>query len=197
MNGLSIVGSSRNNGEREENDFYPTSPYCTEDLLKRETFNGLTWECACGEGDISKVLQKNGLSVISTNIIDRGYGDGIHNFLSNSEIKFDLFSDFEIPKYVNNIITNPPYTLALDFINKSKIIATDKIAMLLKTVFLESEIRKSMFLDKKFPLKCIYQYSKRVSLYKNGIKLKNSGMIAYAWYVWDKNHVGKPYIDWI
>ena len=31
----------------------------------------------------------------------------------------------------------------------------------------------------------------------NGEKMKNSGMIAYAWYVWDKDYKGKPTIEWI
>ena len=54
---LSIVGSSRNNGERESEDFYPTPPYAVEELLKREVFSGNIWECACGEGDISEVFK--------------------------------------------------------------------------------------------------------------------------------------------
>lgn len=37
---LSIVGSSRNNGEREKDDFYPTPKYAVDELLKREVFNG-------------------------------------------------------------------------------------------------------------------------------------------------------------
>jgi hypothetical protein len=51
--------------------------------------------------------------------------------------------------------------------------------------------------ETEFPLKTVYQFSKRVSLYKGGVKMKNSGMIAYAWYVWDKDYVGKPTIEWI
>ena len=72
-----------------------------------------------------------------------------------------------------------------------------KIAMFLKTVWLESESRYEMFQDKEFPLKTVYQFSKRVTLYKGGVKMKNSGMIAYAWYVCDKDYVGKPTIEWI
>ena len=71
---LSIVGSSRNNGEREADDFYPTPPYAVEELLKREVFIGNIWECACGEGDISKVFKNKGFEVISTDLINRGYG---------------------------------------------------------------------------------------------------------------------------
>jgi len=180
---LSIVGSSRNNGEREAEDFYPTPPYAVEELLKREVFSGNIWECACGEGDISEVFKNKGFDVISTDLINRGYGEQL-DFLQ---------SDF----VADNIVTNPPFKHALEFVLEAKKKSNRKIAMFLKTVFLESEKRKAMFEDKDFPLKTVYQFSKRVTLYKDGVKMKNSGMIAYAWYVWDKSYCGKPTIEWI
>lgn len=181
---LSIVGSSRNNGEREKNDFYPTPAYAVEELLKKESFIGNIWECACGEGDISNVLIKNGYSVYSSDLINRGYGEGNIDFLKQE-------------KLYSNIITNPPYKYALDFVLASKRQSINKIAMFLKTTFLESQSRKEMFEDTDYPLKSVYQFSKRVTLYKEGVKMKNSGMIAYAWFVWDKGYVGKPTIEWI
>lgn len=187
---LSIVGSSRENGNREKNDFYPTPGYVVEELLKREKFIGITLEPACGDGAISKVLINAKMPVFSSDLIDRGYGCGRVDFLEND----GLFKQHDV---YNNIITNPPFSLAQEFIEQSKKIATDKIAMFLKTVFLESEGRKKMFQDNDFPLKKVYQFSKRVSLYKDGVKMKNSGMIAYAWFVWDKNYVGLPTIEWI
>jgi len=180
---LSIVGSSRNNGEREIDDFYPTPAYAVEELLKREHFDGNIWECACGEGDISEVFKQKGYDVISTDLINRGYGEQL-DFLESNLI-------------VDNIVTNPPYKLSLDFVLKAKQSTKNKIAMFLKTVWLESESRYEMFQDTEFPLKTVYQFSKRVTLYKGGVKMKNSGMIAYAWYVWDKNYEGKPNIEWI
>ena len=181
--GLSIVGSSRNNGEREKDDFYPTPKYVVKELLKRETFIGNIWECACGEGDISEVFLKKGFDVKSTDLINRGFGE-IGNF-------------FETNFIADNIVTNPPFKHALEFVNEAKKKSNNKIAMFLKTVFLESEKRKTMFEDKEFPLKTVYQFSKRVTLYKNGEKMKNSGMIAYAWYVWEKGYSGKPTLEWI
>lgn len=182
-NALSIVGSSRRNGDREVDDFYPTPAYAVEELLKREEFFGNVWECACGEGDISKVFESNGFNVLSTDLIPRGYGEEL-DFLT-SDIKS------------NNIVTNPPYRLALDFVLKAKQNCDSKIAMFLKTVWLESDSRYEMFQDTEFSLKTVYQFSKRVSLYKGGVKMKNGGMIAYAWYVWDKSYKGKPSIEWI
>jgi len=180
---LSIVGSSRDNGDRQEDDFYPTPDYAVEELLKREEFMGNIWECACGDGAISKVLENHGYVVISSDLIDRGFGHNEDFLLSLAKC--------------DNIITNPPYKNALEFILKAKEQSKYKIAMFLKTVFLESEKRKSMFRDTEYALKTVYQFSKRVSLYKCGIKMKNSGMIAYAWYVWEKGYVGKPTIEWI
>ena len=80
---------------------------------------------------------------------------------------------------------------------KAKQQSKNKIAMFLKTVFLESDKRYEMFNDTEYPLKTVYQFSKRVTLYKGGVKMKNSGMIAYAWYVWERGYTGKPTIEWI
>ena len=142
---LSIVGSSRNNGDREKNDFYPTPKYAVEELLKREKFEGNIWECACGEGDISEVLINHDYDVISSDLIDRGYGTQQDFFNSN------IFSD--------NIITNPPYKYALEFVVEAKKQSKKKIAMFLKTVFLESEKRKespTVLLSSIRQLRCTY-----------------------------------------
>jgi len=187
--GLSIVGSSRANGEREENDFYPTPASAVYPLLEREVFSGNIWECACGDGAISKVLEKKEYKVISTDLIDRGYGKGQVNFLANG-----MFSDLE---QQDNIITNPPYKYALEFVLQAKKLARYKIAMFLKTVFLESQVRYDMFQDRIFPLKTMYQFSNRVPIYKSGIVMKNSGLVAYAWFVWERGYNGKPTIEWI
>jgi len=181
--GLSIVGSSRSNGEREENDFYPTPPEATISLMEREKFSGLVWECACGDGSMSKVIAEYN-PVKSTDLVDRGYGNSGIDFLEQID-------------EVDNIITNPPYKLAKEFVLHAKRTATKKIAMLCKLVFLESSGRYDMWQDTKFPLKTVYVFCKRVPIYKSGITMKNSGLIAYAWFVWDKNYVGKPQIEWI
>ena len=83
--------------KRAAYEFYPTPPEATRALLSVESFEGDIWEPACGDGAISKVLEAAGYQVVSTDLIDRGYGAGGHNFLN---------SDKPLAK---NIITNPPY----------------------------------------------------------------------------------------
>lgn len=78
-------------------EFYPTPPEATRALLSVEAFEGDIWEPACGDGAISKVLLEAGYEVISTDLIDRGYGTGGHDFLKSTR------------PLAKNIITNPPY----------------------------------------------------------------------------------------
>ena len=170
----SIIGFSKT---REENDFYPTPPEATHALFKRETFVGDILEPACGNGMMSEVIKQYN-SVTSFDLINRGYG-AEQDFLQYSQAH-------------TNIITNPPYKIASEFVNHAKLLASKKVAMLLKLVFLESSGRYKMFQDKDFPLKCIYVFCKRLQFGKGG-----SPTIASAWFVWDKGYIGKPYVEWI
>lgn len=186
---LSIVGSSRRNGDREKDDFYPTPAYATEALIERENFFGTTWEPACGDGAIVKVLQERSMDVIFSDLVYRGFGN-------NNQMDF-LKTNIQC----ENIITNPPFVLAQEFIEHSKKCASQKIAMFLKTTFLEGARRYPMFMDLEFPLARMYQFCKRVNLYKGCETIDkstiSSGMIAFAWFVWDKEHKGPATIHWI
>lgn len=178
----SIVGFSTN---RAEADFYPTPPEATEALFKRENFEGGVWECASGDGSMTNVIKKYN-EVVSSDIQIKDWVQGYKGV--------DFLNEW---RDENNIITNPPYRYAKEFVLHAKKNAKKKIAMLLKLVFLESINRYEMFQDKEFPLKTVYVFCKRVKIYKNGDVGKNSGLIAYAWFVWDKDYQGKPQIEWI
>lgn len=39
--------------------------------------------------------------------------------------------------------------------------------------------------------------SRRISLTRLGEPMVSKGMIAFAWFIWDKQHKGEPTIDWI
>lgn len=175
----SLVGFSK---ERADFDFYPSPPEAFEELLKRETFTGTVWEPACGDGVVSKVFEAHGHTVKSTDLIYRGYGEGGHDF---------LFSTSQ----ADNIVTNPPFTLAEDFVWKALSCTTGKVVMLCKLQFLEGAKRKKMF--EATPLKTVYVFSKRLTMTRNGEKMKNSGMIAFALFVWEHGYTGKPSIEWI
>jgi hypothetical protein len=133
------LGSSQHSDhERELNDFYATEPRAIELLLDMEAFGGDVWEPACGEGHLSKVLESRGYSVKSTDLIDRGYGAAGQDFLAIDNIFFD-----------GNIITNPPYRYATEFVEKALSIIPDgkKVAFFLKVQFMEGKGRKHIFIN--------------------------------------------------
>lgn len=139
----SIVGFGHN---RDSCDFYPTPPQTTHSLMKREKFEGNVWECASGNGSMSKVIEKYNECISSDKRRSKDiYGKKSVNFLKSK-------------KKVDNIITNPPYSLAKEFIEHALECADKKVAMLLKLVFLEGIGRYELF--QNTPLKTVYVFVK-------------------------------------
>lgn len=95
--------------DAEPNDYYATEPRATELLLDLEEFSHKIWEPACGEGHISKVLVEHGHDVFSSDLVYRGYGTPYFDFLSAPYMNGD--DDFDI-------VTNPPYKYAKEFVEK-------------------------------------------------------------------------------
>lgn len=175
--------------EREPNDYYATEPKAVELLLEKERFQDYVWECACGGGHIADVLKKHGYKVRCSDIIDRGYPETeIIDFLNTTGNSMD-------------IITNPPYKIARQFVEHAMEISDDgvKVAMLLKLTFLESKARKVLF--EKYPMKTLYVSSSRLQCVKNGaFEIYRNGLgsaVAYGWYVWEKGFYGEPVIRWM
>lgn len=184
-----LGASNHSENEREINDYYATEPKAIKLLLEKEIFSHKVWECACGQGHLSKELSKVGYDVYSTDLIDRGYGIGGVDFLKYIPTKTRNDMD---------IITNPPYKYAKEFVEHSLEISMEsvKVAMFLKLTFLEGQARRKMF--EKYPPKTIYVCSGRLKCAKNGdFESIGSSAAAYAWFVWEKGFKGKPTIEWI
>ena len=183
-----LGASNHTDKDREVNDYYATEPTAAEWLCKMVSLSDTIWECAAGEGHLSEVLIKNGHTVISTDLIDRGYGTGGVDFLKCSNI-FD-----------GDIVTNPPYKFAKQFVEKALDIITDghKVCMFLKVQFLEGKARKLLF--EKYPPKTVYVSSSRLLCAKNGdferMKASGGSAAAYAWYVWEKGYCGDTIVKW-
>lgn len=184
-----LAASNHSEDKRADKDYYCTPPNVVEELLKREIFNSYILEPAVGGGHIAKVLKSYGYKVQGMDIVDRGYKETIiKDFLSST--KDDL-------KFSPDIITNPPYSKAAEFVKHALDISMDstKVAMLLKIQFLESKKRYELF--KKYPPKRIYVFVSRINCGKNGVFGKESSAVCYAWFIWEKGYGGLPKIDWI
>jgi hypothetical protein len=173
---------------RQNEDYYATEPKAVRLFLEKEQFGSQIWENACGEGHLSIEMQSLGYDVFSTDLIDRGFGDGMLDFLSLSEFE----DEFDM-----NIISNPPYKYANEFIKMGLQVIKKgyKMAYLLPIRYLEGKERRQIF--EKYPPKKIYVSSGRIKCSKNGEfdKMEGSAM-SYAWFVWEKGFKGKPTLEW-
>lgn len=186
---VNLGASNHTEDQRSDLDFYATPPLAVKQLLEKEHFSSNIWEPAHGMGHISKILEENGYNVKKSDIKDyNNEGIEIINFLSCDK-KFD-----------GDIISNPPYKSAKEFVEKALEVVNDNahVAMFLKIQFLEGKKRYDLF--KKYPPKRIYVAVNRYGCSKDG-KFNEKGnigsAICYCWYIWEKGFKGNPEIFWI
>jgi hypothetical protein len=157
-------------------DFFPTPAWATYALIDNEKFSGDIWESACGDGAMSRVLEKTGRRIISSDLHNRGFGDAGIDFLSAQ-------------RRADNIVTNPPYNSAEGFVAVGVQKAKQKFALLLRLAFLEGANRANTIFARNPPSR-VWVFSERIKFYLSGAVQKGTGTTAYAWFVWDKGAAG-------
>lgn len=183
--GVTLGASNHSERIRADNDFYSTDPVAIDYLLEHETFNENIWECACGNGKLSERLKEKGFNVRSTDLIYRDYGEKESiDFLTQNQV-FD-----------GDIITNPPYNLALEFVEKALDLSNRKVAMFMKIQFLETK-KRYLRLFKVNPPKKVLVFVKRMACYREDDTSFKSSAICFCWIVWDKEYDGNTILEWI
>ena len=167
----------------KKSDFYETPYTLTRKFLDVEYFNKNSTVCepACGGGAISKVLN------------EYWEDDNITAYDKETNFLWD-YNDYDY------IITNPPFSLAFEFIQKAKQLAKSKFALLLPLSYLHGKKRfDEIYSDRDYGLEKVYVFTRYPML---GEPLRedgkyNTGMMVYAWYVWTNGYSGQPTIDWL
>lgn len=190
---LNMLGATNRDGkDREAHDYYATDPVGIDRLLKVFDIPQKIYECACGRGDLSERLIQSGRTVISSDLYERGYDKGA--------VGVDFLSLTSVPSGFS-ILTNPPFSKALEFVEKALDIVEDGnyVIMLLRLNFLEGKKRKAELWDKA-PPKFIVVNSERLLCAKNadfeGMRKSGGSVVAYAWYIWEKGYTGDTVVKW-
>jgi hypothetical protein len=184
------VMAQRTEGKTSFDDF-PTPPWATRALVEyavssKGPLRSMTClEPACGRGHMSVTLAEYFREVTSSDVFDYG---------------FDTVADFLKAKHKDGsydwVITNPPFRLAEEFINRSMKIARNGVAMLTRTVFIESVGRYER-LFKTNPPSRFAQFTERVPMVKGRVDKKASTATGYAWLIWEKDRLGTTQLAWI
>ena len=196
-------GNPKNN--RVENDYYATNPEAVIKLFDNYMFNAQTiLEPCVGGGHIANTINEfftNERDITAIDIVDRSYPNTI----------VTDFLTYETDQKFEGIITNPPFSLAQEFIEKSIELLdyNGQIAMFLKIQFLEGIKRKEFF--EKHPPKYIYVFRNRMATWNNGqpfdIDEKTGKQkrwattMCHAWFIWEKENgkmsKSEPIIKWL
>lgn len=155
-------------------DFFPTPPWSTRALCEHviDIRDQDVWEPACGEGHMAKRLGEYAGSVLASDVHPYGFG-GVRDFLI--PMQGDPRPDW--------IITNPPFRLAEQFVTRGLEIATQGVAVLVRSVFIESVSRyENLF--RYTPPAIMAQFVERVPMVKGRVDRTASTATSYCWLIW-------------
>ncbi|PJR11497.1 SAM-dependent methyltransferase [Sinorhizobium meliloti] len=172
-------------------DDFPTPPWATRALIEHVigADNARSKTClepACGRGYMSRPLAEYFRCVDSADAYSYGFG-AVRDFLTYP---------YEARSH-DWVITNPPFRLAEEFVARAMTVARQGVAILARTVFLESVGRyESIF--RKQPPTVFAQFSERVPMVKGRVDQKASTATGYAWFVWEKSGaLLPPRLAWV
>ena len=164
---------------RRANEDYPTPHWVAAALARtwlREKAPSLVWEPAAGNGALADALVAEGFEVSATT----------EDFFS--------FAD-RLDDGIDAIITNPPYggdrrgRSACDFIRHALSLEPRIVAMLLRIDFDSGKTRADLFRDHPaFAGKIVLL--DRIKWFEGPSAPSDN----HAWFVWDRDHRGKPWI---
>lgn len=176
---------------KDSPDDFPTPPWATRGLVehiiegKSELAKMTCLEPACGAGHMAKVLKEYFMEVRSADAYSYGYGP-VRDFL-----KFPYEADA-----VDWVITNPPFRLAEEFVLRSLRVAKRGVAILARTVFIES-IGRFEGIFAHTPPTTFAQFVERVPMVKGRLDAKATTATGYAWLVWEKNSKSNSNLAWV
>lgn len=169
-------------------DLFSTPPWATRALCEHigRVEHLRVWEPACGYGDMVRPLKEYFAEVQASDVYPHG-GFPLHDFLFPGE-----------PLYKADwIITNPPFRLAAQFVDRALAIAHIGVATLVRLAFLEGQDRYETLFKPNPPTE-ILQFTERVTMLKGRLHDGNtSTATAYCWIVWRQRRLVMTRFGWI
>lgn len=179
--------SKGNSGKRKESDFYETHAQLTRRFIDLTAYMWDTSKTIC-----DPCAGKDAI----VNVLEEFYPNGVMKHDINTD-GVNFLTDFTPVDY---IITNPPYSLANEFILHAKEVVNYQFAMLLPITYLQGSWRyNNIWNDKEFQLHSVSVFN-RFPLLGEPLRADekfSTGMSCYGWYLWVKDHKGAPTIHWI
>lgn len=195
---MTNVSRTNQNGKRPKSGLYPTPAEATRAFLRFE-FGAITratrttrrtiWEPAAGECDLAEVLLDMEFHVYCTDLFPRP------GRLINQPLRQDFMLVEKLPVAGLPIITNPPYSVGDsgdEFVRHALRLRPRYAAFFLPLTFLAGLNRADLIEGEVGGLRLarVLVLAWRCTLKPARLKLKNSGVTAFCWVVFERGHKG-------
>lgn len=176
---------------RDPLDYYVEQPWCSARLFAEEDFSSGVVDPACGSGNIVRSARAAKISALGSDIVKRA---------TECYIACDFFSDEWAKIYdPTNVVSNPPFGIADQFIKLAIERAEQKTAMLLPATWHFGSKRSTWLATT--PLKRVLALTPRPSMppgkaIEAGQK-PGGGTKDFAWYIWERGYVGAWSGGWL
>lgn len=183
-----LTGNARNKQSDDDPNFYPTCYAALPPLLVAEgkRFPKTIWEPACGNGALVIPLRNRGFNVVATDLHNWGCPDSTTGVDFLSDVSTSVAAQTAIDFGSFGIMTNPPFNLAEEFIDRATALSP-YVAVLCRLAFFESEGRMNWF--PQVGLSRVHIIGERLPMmHKHGYegpKLSAGGM-AFAWFIFEQ-----------
>jgi hypothetical protein len=173
------AGNHRGPASERGLEQFGTPPCATEALLDSLVLPRILWDPCAGEGYIAQVLSQRGHHVYANDLAT----DGV-----------DFLQRVQAPHGVGAIVTNPPFSLAADFVRQG-LTLVQLVIILERIQFLESDERTDILEGGK--LARVLVFSNRVPRMHRAdwTGKRASPAMCLAWFVFDRGHRGPTTIE--
>lgn len=157
-------------------DDFPTPPWAARAFCEWlcPDASATVWEPAANRGYMVRGLKDYFGTVWASDVHDYGAGFPVHDFLFPGE-------PLHRPQW---IITNPPFRLAREFVERGLSVASGGVAVIVRSVWAEGAGRyESLFRDR--PPAWVLQHVERVPMVRGRYDPRASTATGYSWFVWD------------
>jgi hypothetical protein len=172
---------------RDEYDHYVEESWCAERLFDEEFFPQPVFDPFCGWGRILKSARGHNLVAFGSDIVDRGAGENVVDFLNEDRTFFQS---------AHSIVSNPPFDKFEICARKALSLPAEKVAM----IWLTRRLNAARWL-KETPLARILFMTPRPSM-PSGEHIANGGKVGggtqdFCWLIWIRGAVPPPTFDWL
>lgn len=176
-------------------DDFPTPPWATRALCEwlrvhwcTQEDDWMEFDCrepAANRGHMVRPLSEYFGQVEAADVHDYGAAYPVRDYLWGA-----------LPPRTDWTITNPPFRLGQQFIERAAASSRHGVAMIVRTAFLEGQDRyRDLFA--RNPPSHVLQFTERVVMHKGKLAPKGSTATAYCWLVWIMGEGNPTEFHWL